>query len=157
MKFKKYIQEEITSQEAQDFIDRWKVKLKIFGVTEFSLSKHFLVDRLNHPRNKPPISVDELDSILESFLKKMGSQFKKDVENVRNHTTKRRGINKKQIPENELEFAITSSSTKIKFVFVLKQDFHKKGTAVVLPTTIIRHPQFKITKGEQVMVERNEI
>ena len=157
MRFKNYINEEITSQEAQSFIDNWKSKLKKFGVTEFSLSNHFLRDRLNHPRNKPPISIEEIDFILDGFFKKMGSQFKKDVEDVKNHVAKKRGFNKKEIPENELEFAITSQSTKIKFAFVLKQDFNKKGTAVVLPITIIRHPNFKITKGEQVMVERRKI
>jgi len=157
MRFKKYINEEINDQEAQSFIDNWKSKLKKFGVTEFSLTTHFLRDRLNHPRNKPPISIEEMDFVLDGFFKKIGSQFKKDVEDVKKHISKRRGINKKEIPVNSLEFAITSQSTKIKFVFALKQDFNKKGTAVVLPVTIIRHPNFKITKGEQVMVERREI
>lgn len=152
-----YLKEFVTDEEAQDFIDRWKTKLKIYGVTDFKLSKHFLLDRLNHSRNNPPISVEEMDFIMNGFIQKMSQQFRKDTENVKNHTAKRRGINKKEIPENELEFAVTSQSTKIKFVFALKQDHHKKGTAIVLPVTIIRHPQFRITKGEQVMVERRRL
>jgi len=83
----------------------------------------------------------------------MGNQFKDDVSNVKNHTAKRRGINKKQIPENEFEYAVSSNSTQVNFVFVLKQDYHKKGTAIVLPMTIIRKKGFKITKGIHVMVE----
>lgn len=147
----------VTKAEATDFINRWKSKLKSYGVTEVEFSNHFLLDRLNHARNIPSISVKEMDFVLEGFLRKMGSQFKKDVENIKNHTAKRRGVNKKQLKENELEFAVTSNSTNIKFVFVLKQDFHKKGTAVVLPITIIRKKQFKVIKGEQVMVERREL
>ena len=147
---KKYV----TAEEVKDWITRWKSKLKSYGVTEFDVSNHFLLDRLNHSRNNPPISVKEMDFVLDGFLRKVGSQFKKDVEAVKNHTAKRRGINKKDLKENELEFAVTSISTDIKFVFVLKQDFHKKGTAIVLPVTIIRKKQFRVTKGEQVVVER---
>lgn len=161
MRFIKYLNEEeekyITPKEVKDFENRWKNKLKSYGVTEFKLSTHFDADRLNHKRNVPPLKIEELDFVLNGFLRKVGSQFKKDVENVRNHTAKRRGLNKKQIPENELEFAITSNSTNIKFVFVLKQDYHKKGTAIVLPMTIIRKKNFKVTKGEQVVVERRQL
>ena len=148
------VTEQVTKPEVDEFIFKWKQRFGQYGVTEFELSNHFLLDRLNHPRNNPPISIEEMDFVLEGFLRKVGQQFRKDVENVKNHTAKRRGINKKQIPENELEFAVTSTSTHIKFVFVLKQDFHKKGTAVVLPMTIIRKKKFKVIKGEQVVVER---
>lgn len=157
MRFKAYITELVTIDEAKDFINRWKSKLKTYGVTEFDLSNHFLMDRLNDKRNSPPIEVQELDLVLDGFLRHMGRQFKEDVANVKNHTAKRRGLNKKQIPENELEFAITSNSTKVNFVFVLKQDFHKKGTAIVLPVTIIRKKNFKVTKGIPVVVENHEI
>ena len=142
----------ITREEAHDFISKWKNKLKNFGVTEFEFSKHFGVDRLNHPRNNPPLAIEELDFMLSGFLQKVGTQFKKDVENVRNHTARRRGLNKKNIPENELEFAIWSKSHKIKFAFVLKQDRHQKGTAIILPLTIIRHKTFKHTQGEAVHI-----
>jgi hypothetical protein len=143
----------ITQAEVADFNNRWKSKLKAYGVTEFALSTHFNANRLNHKRNVPPLTIKELDFVLEGFLNKVGIQFKKDVENVKNHTAKRRGVNKNQIPENELEFAITSNSTHVKFVFVLKQDWHKKGTAIVLPMTIIRKKKFRVIKGEQVIVE----
>lgn len=144
----------VTNQNIEEFINKWKKRFKLYGVTEFDLSKHFLSERLRHKRNKPPISVEEIDFILEGFLRKMGSQFRRDVENVKNHTSKKRGKNKKDIKENELEFAISSRSTKINFVFVLKQDFHKKGTAIILPITILRKKNFRVTKGEEVIVER---
>ena len=158
MRLKQYLNEKnettaITRAEVTDFNNRWKSKLKAYGVTEFALSTHFNADRLNHKRNVPPLTIKELDFVLEKFLQKVGPQFKKDVENVKNHTVKRRGVNKDQIPENELEFAITSNSTHVKFVFVLKQDWHKKGTAIVLPMTIIRKKNFKVIKGERVIVE----
>ena len=153
MRFKVYLRELVTIDVAKDFINRWKAKLKTYGVTEFDLSNHFLLDRLNDKRNTPLISVDELDLVLSGFLRQMGNQFKDDVNNVKNHTAKRRGINKNQIPENEFEYAVSSNSTKVNFVFVLKQDYHKKGTAIVLPMTIIRKKGFKITKGIHVMVE----
>ena len=144
----------VTNQDVAKFISKWKGRFKGYGVTEFDLSDHFLLDRLRDKRNNPPISTDELDFVLSGFLRKMGTQFKKDVENVKNHTAKRRGFNKKAIPENELEFTVSSKSTKVNFVFVLKQDFHQKGTAIVLPMTVMRKKKFKVTKGEEVIVER---
>lgn len=157
MRFKQYLKEEISGTEVNDFISRWKTKLKSYGVTEFKLSDHFLKDRLNDKRNSPLIRIEELDLVLNGFLSKVGSQFAKDVDAVKKHIAKKRGFNKKQIPDNEFEFAITSNSTKVNFVFVLKQDHHKKGTAIVLPMTIIRKKKFKLTKGEQVIVERRQL
>jgi hypothetical protein len=153
MRFKQYLTEEITDAEIRDFIKRWKMKLSTYGVTEFDLSIHGF-KRLNHERNKPPISVDDLDFVLEGFLKKVGNQFREDVVNVKNNTAKKRGFNKKQIPPNNLEFTVKSKSTKVNFVFVLKQDRHTKNTAIVLPMTIMRKKVFKTTKGEEVIVER---
>lgn len=144
----------LTNQSVADFINRWKGRFRAYGVTEFDLSDHFLLERLRDKRNNPPISIEEMDFVLEGFLRKMGSQFKRDVENVKNHTAKRRGKNKKELKENELEFTVSSRSTKINFVFVLKQDFHQKGTAIILPITIMRKKNFRVTKGEEVIVER---
>jgi len=144
----------VTKDQAQDFISRWKSKLKSYGVTEVEFSTHFIVDRLNDKRNSPPISIDELDFVMNGFIKKMSSQFKKDVENVKNHTARKRGVNKKNLNDNEIEYTVSSNSNKINFAFVLKQDFKKKGTAVVLPITIIRKKNFKLKQGEQVIVER---
>lgn len=167
MRFKNYLNENghngdipnghITNQEARDFEKRWANKLKPYGVTAFELSTHFGVDRLNHKRNKPPLKIKELDFVLEMFLKKMGNSFKKDVEAVKNHTAKPRGMAKKEIPYNNLEFGVISKSTNIRFIFVLKQDRKQKGTAIVLPITIKRDKKFKINKGEEVIVERREL
>lgn len=153
MRFKKYLTEEISDSEIRNFISRWKFKLKSYGVTEFDLSIHSF-KRLNHERNNPPISIDDLDFVLENFLKKIGNQFRNDVNDVRNNTAKRRGINKKQIPPNNIEYTVKSNSKKINLAFVLKQDRNTKNTAIVLPITMIRKNGFKTIKGEEVIVER---
>lgn len=153
MRFKSYLNERVENSEVASFIRKWKGKLKSYGVTEFDLSVHSF-ERLNHKRNNPPISVDDLSFVLDGFLRKMGPQFKKDVENVKNNTAKKRGLNKKDIPPNNLEFTVKSNSKKVNFVFVLKQDFKQKGTAIVLPVTMLRKKGFKTTKGEEVIVER---
>lgn len=147
------LQEEISNEEMKDFIKRWKNKLKSYGVTEFDLSIHSFI-RLNHKRNDPPISIEDLDFVLNGFLKKMGTQFKKDVENVKKNIAKKRGLRKQDIPHNNLEFTVKSASKKVNFVFVLKQDRKTKGTAIVLPITMMRKKTFKVNKGEEVIVER---
>lgn len=149
--------EYVDKQGAKDFINRWKNKLKSYGLTEAEFSDHFIIDRLNHKRNNPPITTDELDFLMNGFIKKMGSQFKKDIENVKNHTAKKRGFNKKELNDNEIEYTVSSNSNNINFAFVLKQNFKKKGTAVIVPITILRKKKFRLLKGEQVIVERREL
>ena len=60
MRFKQYLVEYIDDKEAQVFIDKWKSKLKTYGLTQMEMTTHFLRDRLNHRRNKPPISIEEI-------------------------------------------------------------------------------------------------
>lgn len=153
MRFLNYLKEEITDSDITDFIKKWKSRLASFGITEFDISTHGF-KRMNHKRNNPPISTEDLSFVLDGFLRKMGAQFKKDVENVKNNTAKKRGKNKQDIPPNNLEFTVKSASKKINLVFVLKQDFKKKGTAIILPMTMMRKKNFKTTKGEEVIVER---
>ncbi len=160
MKLKPYldsINEQVTDQEANDFVKRWKSKLKSYGLTHIEFSTHFIRDRLNDKRNSPPIKVEELDHVMQGFLNKFGDQFKKDVANVANHTAKKRGFNKKAIPDNEYEFTVSSNKSKVNLVFVLKQDRHTKGTAMILPMTIQRKKNWKVTKGDHIIVERREI
>jgi predicted HNH restriction endonuclease len=149
----KYLTESVSNQEADDFMNRWKTKLKTYGITHVESSIHFK-DQINNKRNVPPITIKELDFVLDGFFKKFGSQFKKDIENVKNHTAKRRGVNKKQLKENEYEFTVKSKSTFVNLVFVLKQDRFKKGTAMILPMTIMRKRNFGTLKGDEVIVER---
>lgn len=156
MKFFNYLTEEITEQEITDFIKRWKRTLAGFGVTELELSNHGF-KRLNHKRNNPPIAIDDLDYLLSAFLKKMGSQFKTDVEKVKQNIAKKRGKNKQDIPSNNLEFTVKSKSRKVNLVFVLKQDRNTKGTAIILPMTMMRKKTFHTTKGEEIIVESREI
>ena len=155
-KFKQYlnINEEVTPQELTDIVNRWKNQLKSYGVTWVEPSIHFKAERINDKRNVPPLKVEELDFVMDGFLRKVGSQFKKDVENVKNHTARRRGKNKNKIPENEFEFTVKSVSTKVNLVFVLKQDRNEKGTAVIVPMTVMRKKNFGTLKGDEVIVER---
>jgi hypothetical protein len=157
MRFKNYLMERIEKSEAQEFVNRWKNKLKGIGLTHVEFSTHFIEDRLNDKRNNPPIEIEELDSIMDGFMRKFGSQFIKDIENVANHTAKKRGFNKKAIPNNEYEFTVTSTSSKVNLVFVLKQDRNKKGTAMILPMTIQRKKNWKVTKGDHIIVERRQL
>ena len=94
---------------------------------------------------------------MNGFIRKMGSQFKKDIDNVKNNISKKRGKRKEAIPHNNLEFVVKSKKTGINFVFVLKQDRNTKGTAMILPMTVIRKKGFVTNQGEEVVVERKEI
>ena len=154
MRFKNYLKEEVTLQDVNAFEKRWASKLKMFGLTHFEFSKHVKLDRLNHPRNASPISVEDLDFILDGFIRKMGGQFKKDIENVKNHTAKKRGKNKQNIPDNNIEYTIKSVSTNIALSIALKQNWKTKGTAVIVPITIKRQKGWKTKQGLEVIVER---
>lgn len=154
MKFKLYLNEQVEKAEVDKFASKWKSKLAPYGVTNFEVSTHWIKDSLNNSRNNPPISIEELDFILNMFLKKMGSQFKTDVENIKNHTAKKRGLNKNELNNNEYEYVIKSASNHIALPIVLKQDFKKKGTAVIVPVTVQRKKGYKVNKGIEVMVER---
>lgn len=144
----------ITREEQLAFEKRALNKLKVYGITAFEFSKHVGLNRLHHKRNQPPLEIQELDGIIDGFLNKMGNQFKQDIEKVKAHTLKPRGVNKKELNFNELEFSVTSTQTKVNFTFVLKQDRKKKGTAILLPITVIRKQGFKNIKGEHYIVER---
>ncbi len=153
MKLAKYLNEKISRAESDSFIAKWKSKLKSYGITHIEWSTHFFTDRMNHPRNKPPITIEELDYMLTGFLNSQPN-FKTDVENVKNHTQKPRGKNKKALNFNELEFAVHSKKNGIKFVFVLKQDRKQKDTAMILPMTIVRDKKKLIhTQGELISLQ----
>jgi hypothetical protein len=143
----------ISKSEADKFVKTWNSTLKsVFGA-DFRLSTHFVVDRLNDRRNKPQISICELTFVLNKFFKKFASQFKQDVEDVKNNIAKGRGKNKDKLMRNEFEYVISSRSTGINFVFALKQDRNTKGTALMLPITVMRKKGFGVNKGEQIVVE----
>ena len=143
----------ITMSQSEKFKERWDVALrKVFGVV-FSMSKHYLYDRQGDPRNEDPITICELDLMLQDFITKRGREFMKDVDEIKRGVAKPRGINKEKIPHNNLEFVITSRSCDINWVMVMKQDYKKDGTCVILPSTIMRKRGFKVNKGERIMVE----
>lgn len=143
----------VTDAESRKFVDTWHSTIKsVFGA-DFRLSNHFIKDRLNDKRNKPQISVCELTFVLNKFFKKFAKQFKDDVEDVKNNVAKGRGKNKDKLNRNEFEYVISSRSTGINFVFALKQNRNQKGTAVMLPMTVMRKKGFGVNKGEQIIVE----
>jgi hypothetical protein len=157
MRFIKYLKEEVNTSDLQNFEGRWLSKLKSFGLTEFEFSKHLRLDRINHPRNVKPITIEDLDFVMDGFIRKMGNQLKKDIEDVKNHTAKKRGKNKQNIPDNNLEYTIKSSKTNIALSIALKQNFKQKGTAVIVPITIKRQKGWKLKQGIEVIVERRRL
>lgn len=164
MRFKDYLNEisfkgylkkqEISKPEINRFVSDINSKIKQYGAT-FTLTNHFVNDRINDPRNNPPLTLAEIEWVMRQWFKENETLFKKDVENVKNNIAKPRGENKKQIPFNNLEW---TASGKIKdrnfvhVVFALRQDREKKGTAILLPQTIIRTKNKKVTKGEYYQI-----
>jgi hypothetical protein len=156
MRFKKYLSESnelISDSELKNFENIWKGKLKQFGLTNFKNSDHF-DERIRHTRNVPPISLDELNLAMNAFIRQKGSQLKQDIEQVKKHALKPRGKDKKKLNFNELEFTISSVSTGVNLTLTLKQDRKTKGTAMLLPVTVIRKKKgYFVKQGEQYVVE----
>lgn len=139
------------------FEKRWLAKLTPFGLTHFEFSKHMNKLRINDKRNNPPITSEDLDFVLDGFVRKMGTQLRKDIDDVKKHIAKKRGKNKQDIPDNNIEYTIKSNSTKVNMAIALKQNFQTKGTAVIVPITIQRKKGFITKKGVEVIVERREL
>jgi hypothetical protein len=171
MRFKQYLKEEVTKTEIQQFENKWLNKLRPMGLTAFEFSSHMGKRdfRINRPENQPPITADELDFVMTAFVSKMGSTLKKDIQAVANNTAKKKGIDKQKIPHNNIEYTIISKSTKINLAIALHQDYKQggtmgsvsnknlKGTAVIVPITILRKKGFKTKRGVEVIVERKVI
>jgi hypothetical protein len=159
MRFLQYLKEDVAIPELKDFERRWLNKLKPFGLTHFEFSNHVGKGdfRINHPRNKPPITIKDMDFLMDGFIKKMGSQLRKDIDDVKKHIAKKRGKNKQKIPDNNIEYTIKSQSTKLNMAIALKQNFKEKGTAVILPITIQRKKGYTTKQGVEVIVERREL
>jgi hypothetical protein len=139
----------ITEQERIDFLDKWKKVLGNYGITHIEESIHFGLERLNHSRNKPCIKIDELDHMLSEFIDT--PMLREDIECIKNHTCKPRGLHKKELNYNELEFTLWYKANMIKFVFVLKQDRKQKDTAMLLPMTVIRDK--KLIHKQGILIE----
>lgn len=140
----------ITEHERIDFLNKWKRVLGDYGITHIEESIHFGLERLNHSRNKPCIKIDELDYMLTEFINNILT-LKDDIESIKNHTCKPRGLHKKELNYNELEFTLWYKTNMIKFVFVLKQDRKQKGTAMLLPMTVIRDK--KLIHKQGILIE----
>jgi hypothetical protein len=157
MRFLQYINEDVSMGDMSAFEKKWLSKLKPFGLTHFEFSKHMNKLRINDARNKPPITTKDLDFVLDAFVSKMGSQLRKDIDDVKKHIAKKRGKNKQDIPDNNIEYTIKSNSTNVNMAIALKQNYKEKGTAVIVPITIQRKKGFVTKKGVEVIVERREI
>jgi hypothetical protein len=155
MRLENYLNEEVTEGEALRFKHKWRQELNRYGV-EIKGSEHFDKDRLNDPRNKPPITLEELDWLLSVWFNKHKEQFKKDVEDIKKNIARPRGINKKRIPHNNLEWTISGSvkdRNNIHIVLALRQLKDQqgkgtKGTAILVIQSVIRTRNKKVTMGE---------
>jgi hypothetical protein len=166
MRFKNYLSEDVSMSEIKEFEKTWLSRLKPMGLTAFEFSNHMGKKdfRVNRKENIPPITVDELDFVMNAFVKKMGTQLKKDIAAVASNTAKKShpmGMKKKnEVPDNNIEYVIKSASTKINLAIALHQDKkagvgkQARGTAVIVPMTILRKKGFVTNRGVEVIVER---
>lgn len=78
LRFKQYIQEEVTQQQINDlekFADRLLAKFDI----DVEFTRHF-ADRMNDERNKPSISIAELQKFFKKIAQEKGSNIKKNAD-----------------------------------------------------------------------------
>lgn len=150
--------EHINSSEIKSIISKFQKVFNTLGV-DFTFSRHGgLGDRLNDPRNKPPISKCEFDAVMTSFVRKMGSQLFNDVKDIQNNNVKPRGKRINSIRKNNFEYGIKSKSTGIAIILALQPnpDKSSKFRVRVNIITIIRKPSFTVNQGETVIVEGDE-
>ena len=94
--------------------------------------------------------------ILDTNFLMAVAQFKIDVENVKKNIARPRGINKKRIPHNNLEWTISGSvkdRNSVHIVLALRQlkdnqGRGTKGTAILVIQSVIRTRNKKVTMGE---------
>lgn len=139
--------------QIRGFIDAWKTACRKFFDSAFDLSNHFLYDRLTHERNYKDISTCELTFVFNKFFKANVSMVKQDAQAVKDGTAVPRGRRREEMKDNELEYVVSSRSTDIHVVLVLKRDRGKAGTSVLLPVTIMRQRRFRASKGQHFIVE----
>ena len=100
------------------FVNEWRKEINKYGA-ELKGSEHFEEERLNHPRNKPPITTEELGWLLDTWINEHSDQFKKDIEDVKKNIARPRGINKKRIPHNNLEWTISGNVKNRNYVHIV--------------------------------------
>jgi len=57
----------ISQKDIRNFESQLNKKLSQYN-TEFVMTVHFVVDRLNDPRNNPPITISELEDIFDKLI-----------------------------------------------------------------------------------------
>lgn len=148
---------QITDAEARDLITKFQ---KVFGIirVDFSFSFHALVERMTHPRNKPPISKCEFDYVMTQFVRKQSKQLQDDVWDIENNKVQKRGRNPDWVRAGNYEYTIISRSTGINIALALQPNPRRGGNRVrVNIITIMRKYGFKVKQGETVMVENTEL
>lgn len=142
----------IAEAEAMQLIKKFQ---KVFNIikADFNFSAHALVDRLNHPRNKPPISACEFEFVMTKFVQKMSKQLQDDVWDVANRKVKARGKRTENIRPNNYEYGITSKSTGLAIVLALQPNHKGRNKVRVNIITVMRKHGFGINQGEHIMVE----
>lgn len=144
----------VQESEAGKIVGKFKKIFASIGV-DFNFSEHFLVDRLNDARNKPPISACEFDFVLTKFIRKMGSQLQDDAYDVRTRNVTPRGKQVDKIRPNNFEYGILSRSTKIAIILAVQPNgnIRSRHPVRVNIITIMRKGGFHVKQGEAVVVE----
>ncbi len=144
--------EPVSESEAMALIKKFK---KVFNVLDagFNMSYHALVERLNHPRNKPPISACEFEFVMTQFVKKNSKQLMDDIWDVKNRKVTPRGKRADQIRPNNYEYGITSRSTGLAIIMSIQPDPKNRGGARINIITVMRKRGFGVNQGEHIMVE----
>ncbi len=119
----------------------------------FNISAHVLWDRLNHPRNKPAITVEELDSILSNFIRKKKAQLIDDSNAVSVGMVVPRGKNTNRIRPGNFEYVLISKKTKVVIVLSVQPNSRGHMLARVNIITVMRKAGFQVSQGETVLLE----
>lgn len=145
----------VKEADAKQLVSHFK---KVFGTigAGFSLSYHALMDRMNHPRNKPPVTADEFKLVLTKFIQKHSKQLMDDISDVKNRTVTPRGKKADTIRPNNFEYGITSKSTGIAIILAIQPDNYGRTPVRINIITIMRKRGFGVNKGEHIMVETSD-
>lgn len=116
---------DLNEKISQSQIDNLEIRLdKIWDSLgmDIEFTKHF-VDRVNHERNKPEISIDEIESIFIKAFSKYGKKLK-------------------NMKHGDVEAVLNDISNNLNIPFVLKWNRIKKELELV-NKTIMRKKDFK--------------
>jgi len=122
--FKQYISEEKITKSDLNKLEDYLDKLFNQAGLDIQWTKHFL-DRVNDPRNKTQITIDELKEMYEA-------EYKKHAQRIRNNKEKFEAILKDE-----------GSEINIPFVLVWNERKGKRGQYEIVAKSIMRKKGFK--------------